>query len=125
LSTVEERRPGGSLKISKDVIATIAKTTAMEIQGVASLSGSEAPSMEKILPRGIGRKAIKISLTDDFAEIDVAVKLKYGASIPAVSLALQAGIKENVQTMTGIAVLKVNVTVAGIVFPDESGLADL
>ncbi|MDR2932988.1 MAG: Asp23/Gls24 family envelope stress response protein [Oscillospiraceae bacterium] len=121
MDNVNARQPTGSLKISKDVIATIAKTSAMEVDGVSALASPEA-GVDRLFTKSFGRKPIRITLTDDFAEIDVGVKLAFGANIPDVCARVQANIKDNVQTMTGIVVSKINVTVAGVVFHDEAAV---
>ena len=120
MSGVENRQPAGSLKISKNVIETIVRTSAREIDGVASLP-EEQKDGGRIFPRNFGKKAVHVTLTDDFAEIDVNVNLEAGTRIPDVCAAVQANVKDNVQTMTGIAVSKVNVLVAGVLFPKSAG----
>ena len=103
-----------NLKISKDVIATISRVTALEISGVAAIPESRK-NIGGLFSNGT-LEPIDISLADDFAEINISLDLESGAKIPEVCAAVQASIKENVQTMTGIVVSKVNVTVHGIVF---------
>ena len=113
----KQKQPTGSLKISQDVLTTIARVSAMEVNGVDSLA--EPPKSVKVLGRKLGRQPIQIELTDDFAEIDVELNLKFGAKINEVCPAVQQNIKDNIQTMTGMAVSKVNVTVDGITFPSD------
>jgi len=107
-----------SLKISKDVISTIASVATLEIAGVAGFS---EPNKIGFFAKGF-TKPIEISLADDFAEISLCLDLEFGAKIPVVCTEVQNNVRENVQTMTGIVVSKVNITVSGIVFPnlDES-----
>ncbi|MBC8569602.1 Asp23/Gls24 family envelope stress response protein [Zongyangia hominis] len=116
-----EQRPNkeaiGSLKISEDVLATIAKFAATEVEGVASLAPFVAPIKGFHPAKG---KAIRIELNDDIAVIDLNVNLKFGAKVPQVAEQIQSGVKESVQNMTGITVSKVNVTVAGIVFEEAA-----
>ncbi|MCL2068637.1 MAG: Asp23/Gls24 family envelope stress response protein [Oscillospiraceae bacterium] len=101
-----------SLKISKDVIATISRVTALETSGVAAVTESHK-NIGGLFSKGtLG--PVDISLADDFAEIGICLDLEFGAKIPEVCAAVQSGIKENVQAMTGIVVSKVNVTVRGI-----------
>ena len=109
----------GSLKISQDVLATIANFASEEIDGVVSLANTYAP-IKSLLKRGSIGRPIQISLNDDVAGIDISVNLKYGANIPQVAEALQKTVKDAVQNMTGITVSKVNVHVAGIVFPQTA-----
>ena len=90
-----------------------------EIDGVVSLANTYAP-IKSLLKRGSIGRPIQISLNDDVAVIDISVNLKYGANIPQVAEALQKTVKDAVQNMTGITVSKVNVHVAGIVFPQTA-----
>ena len=112
----KERQPVGSLKISEDVVATIASVAALEVEGVESLI---LPGSSKLFPRGFGKKAIHIDISDDFVEVGLSINLKFGARISDVCKSVQQNVKDNVQTMTGMAVSKVNVVVSGITFSEE------
>ncbi len=111
----------GSLKISQEVIATIASVATKEIDGVAGMAACPA-NLKKFLVKSPSAKSINIALNDDIAVIDVYVNLKYGARIPEVSESIQKSVKEAVQNMTGIVVSKVNVFVSGITFEDKENL---
>ena len=104
-----------SLKISRDVIATIARVAAVETPGVAGLS--EPKKIGGLLAKG-PVKPIEIGLIDDFAEISISIDLEFGAKIPEVCAAVQSAVKDSVQTMAGIGVSRVNITVNGIEFSD-------
>ena len=111
----EQKRPIGSLRISRDVIATIAGNAAREVPGVHGLALFPV-NLKGILSKRQMAKPVSIYLSDDIAVIDVQVVLKEGANIPTVSEKIQEAVKESVQNMTGIAVSKVNIIVAGIEF---------
>jgi uncharacterized alkaline shock family protein YloU len=118
------KQPAGTLKISEEVLATIAKVAALEIDGVDSLV-QPTGSVKRFLGRSINNRwPIRIEMHDDFTEIEIRLRLKFGAKITEVCAAVQQNIKDNIQTMTGIAVSKVNVDVEGIVFPDETAGAE-
>jgi len=105
----EKSSAGGSLRISRDVIATIAGAAAKEVSGVYALAH---PSMDL---RGIvGRGKADITLTDGIAEIRMRLVLESGAKIRETAENVQQAVKEAVQNMTGITVSKVNVVVSGI-----------
>lgn len=114
------KQPAGSLKISEDVLATIARVAALEIGGVAALAEPDTSVGKFFFSKGFGKSPIRIEQTDDFARIDIAIQLEFGAKITDVCTAVQNNIKDNIQTMTGMAVSKVNVTVSGIAFPEEA-----
>ncbi|MBR1823689.1 MAG: Asp23/Gls24 family envelope stress response protein [Ruminococcus sp.] len=99
------------LKISDDVIIEIARLAALDVKGVARLSG-EVSKMNKLRNRG----PIKISMIGDVAAIDMSIVVKYGEKAVAVAQDVQTVVKENVQNMTGVPVARVNVTVGGVAF---------
>lgn len=117
MGTRKEGQPVGSLKISQDVIATIVRVATLEVEGVDSLV--EPGGKSGVMGKFFGKKPIKISLSDDFAEVEIGVRLKFGAQITPVCTRIQQAVKENIQTMTGMAVSTVNVLVEGISFPEE------
>ncbi len=113
----ENKATSGSLRISEDVLATIAVKAASGISGVSGLIGDK----NQTKPGGLklpGQKPVKIQLEDDQAVLDLYIRVKYGSNIRTVCEALQQAVKEDVQTMTGIAVSKVNVHVEDIVFEE-------
>lgn len=105
----------GTLRISQDVIATIASCAATEIAGVAGLCAN-ATNLKNLFTKNAVNKSIVVDLGDDVAMIDVHLNLLAGTRIPAVSEAVQSAVKEAVQNMTGITVSRVNVFIGDITF---------
>ena len=114
---IEQNQPNGSLKISQDVIATITKYAADEIDGIHSLAASRLP-LKNIGKKSITTKPVLINLNDDVAVIDISVIVNAGCKIRTVAEQLQNAVKESVQTMCGIRVSKVNIHVEGIHFEE-------
>lgn len=117
MSHVGKKPSSGSLKISQEVLATIARVAALEVEGVDSLA-TPTGAVRRFFPKGMSKEPIRIDLRDDFAVVSIALNLSFGVRISEACTAVQQSIKDNIQTMTGMAVSKVNVTVAGIVFPE-------
>ena len=118
----EIKEPIGSLRISKDVLATIAANATKEIEGVAGIAPFTTNIKNWITKKQSAAPVpVFISLHDDIAVIDINVVLLEGANIPAVCRNIQVAVKEAVQSMTSINVSKVNVTVADIRFHGEKG----
>lgn len=111
----ENTQPNGNLKISREVISTIAKYAALEVDGVASLASFTA-NLKGWLLRRKSAKPITIDLTDDVARIDLHINVKAGVKIPELAEKVQAAVKEAVQNMTGIAVSHVNIEISDIIF---------
>lgn len=109
----------GSLKISEDVISKIACTSTMEVAGVASLA--EMPTNFKgLISKPVVAKPVKISIKDDVAVIDIYVAIKNGYKIQEVAQQIQNGVKSAVQSMTGIAVSKVNIHVVSVTIEEAA-----
>ena len=108
----------GSLKISQDVIASIAGYAATDMEGVASLAPMPASLTGWFEKQPLN--PIAIQLDDGVAVIDIRLKVKNGVKIPELSKKLQANVKEAVQNMTGIVVSKVNLQIAGVAFQEEA-----
>lgn len=113
----EKNETAGNLKISQDVLATIAGFATKEIEGVAGMSTAPtALNIKNFITKSQSDKSINIEMNDDVATVDVYVNLKYGAKIPLVSEKIQKSVKNAIQSMTGIIVSRVNVHVNGIAF---------
>jgi uncharacterized alkaline shock family protein YloU len=115
----DQNQAAGNLKISREVIATIARYAALEIEGVDSLA-SFATNLKGWLLKKQSAKPIDIDLSDDVAVIELHVNIKAGVNIPETAEKIQSAVKEAVQNMTGIAVSRVNINIAGIVFAEPA-----
>ena len=109
----------GTLRISRDVIATIAKSTAAEVEGIYGIAKLSS-DFKGMFNKGQSVKPVSVEINDEIAEITVNVILAGGYKIPAVAEKVQKAIKESVQSMTGITVSKVNMVVAGVRFPEAA-----
>lgn len=110
---MDHENTAGSLKISTDVVASIAEYAVKEIEGVACL----APIVSNIggwLLEKQTVKPISIQMTDGVAAIDIRLLVEPNAKIPVLSRKLQEAVKEAVQNMTGIVVSRVNLYIAGV-----------
>lgn len=108
----QEKKTKGNLKISENVIETIAATAAAEVYGVASLV--PAPSIKGTLKASQPESGVVVKVTGDVAKIDVYVKITKGSKIPEVGEKVQKGVKSAVQSMSKIVVEKVNVVIVGV-----------
>lgn len=111
---IKKSTTGGSLQISSDVIAKIAKLAASESDGVVAVAAASNGAGKTILDKIAPIKPIVVQLNDEVADIEVSIVVRYSAKIPEVSEAVQKNIKTSVQNMTGITVAKVDVIVVGV-----------
>lgn len=109
-----------SVKISDEVIAVCAVNATLKTEGVAKLAGGISNALSKnFLGKELLAKGIKVNQTEDGVEIDVHIKVKYHAKIPAVAWDIQENVKREVQSMTDLDVKAVNIHVQGVEIPSE------
>ncbi len=113
----------GTLRISEEVLATIATKAATSIEGVAALKSGKAgvnqvgKKEKKKLFQKFDRP-IRIEMSEDEAVLDLYLIVRYGSNIRTVSEKVQQAVKDDVQTMTGISVAKVNIHIEDIYFEE-------
>ena len=101
----------GKISIADEVIATIAGTAAMEIEGAVFMSGG---NISDILGKKNFAKGVKIEVDENGVLVDLTIFIKSGYKIPEVSAKVQERVKTAIETMTGLAVLEINVNIAGL-----------
>lgn len=119
IMSVEEVVGIGGVKISDDVIATIASLAASEIEGVSKMTGSMAANLTEILGKKKFSKGVKVQLEEDTVEIDVFLSIVYGSIIQEVAEKVQENVKKAIESMTEFKVMTVNVHVQGVTQPEE------
>lgn len=115
----------GNVKISNDVIATVAGIATGEVDGVAGMGGSVVGGIAEILGGKKNRgKGVKVELDGDNVIIDLYIIVDYGVRIPDVSWEVQENVKNSVESMTGMTVEKVNIHIEGVSFDREREKAE-
>lgn len=108
----------GSIKINNEVVAKIASLAAIEVEGIVPLSGKaslvEAWNRPKDLEKGVA-----VEIRDNTSEISLEVDVEYGIDIYKTAHQLQTAVKNAVESMTGLVVSRVNVSIRGIVLGDQ------
>jgi uncharacterized alkaline shock family protein YloU len=113
-----ENQPG-MIRISDDVVATIAGLAALETPGIAAMSGGISEGLARRLSGKNAQKGVSVEVGQLEAAIDLRVIVNYGSKIQDVCRALQENVKEAVENMTGLNVVEVNVKVEGVSFREE------
>lgn len=109
---------GGSLQISTDVIAKIAKCAALEVDGIADVACGAPSKVKEFLKAVSLQTPVAVEMQDGIAEITINLMVKFGARIPAVAEKVQENIKSSVQNMTNVTVGRVNLVIAGVALPE-------
>lgn len=111
----------GIVKISDEVVSVIAGIAAEEIDGVMEFQHGVTNNISQLLKgKKSSGKAVKVTLEEDRARIEMAVTVEYGVKILDVIGAVQENVKKTVEAMTGLVVSSVDVYVQNIYLPKIS-----
>ena len=109
----------GAVRISDEVVSMMAGIAALEIPGIAGMSGGIAGGIAELLGRKNLSKGVKVEVGEKEARVDLYIIIKYGERIPDVAIAVQENVKKQIESMTGLSVIEVNVHVQGVDFGEE------
>lgn len=114
IHVMHEENGLGEVQISDEVVATIAGLAATEVEGVASMAGNL--TNELIGKLGIKNlsKGVNVLVTDHRVDVDLALHIKYDYSILKVSKDVQARVKNAIESMTGLEVVMVNISIVNV-----------
>lgn len=102
----------GSIRIHKNVIASIAAAAAQEIEGVKAPAPKRGP-LELIIQSFHPDINVEISKNEE-VKIDIPVIIQYGFNIPDAANKIQESIRNALEKMTNLSVKAINVNVQGI-----------
>ncbi len=112
--TIYDDNTVGTVRIADEVIATIAALAATEVEGVSSLGGGITHDKAS---RAGGRalaKGLKIEISEGVISAKIIIVIKFGYNIPETTIKVQERVKSALETMTGMEVSGVNVSVADV-----------
>lgn len=104
----------GEVQIADEVVAIISGLAALEVEGVAKMSGNVPNEWISRLGMKNLSKGVKVEVSPESVRIELALEMKYGYSIPKVSEQVQEKVKNAIESMTGLFVEQVNVRIAGV-----------
>lgn len=118
----------GTIKISEDVVASIAALAATETEGVGGLAAGLTAEIASLLGKKSQNKGVRVQLGEqDTVGVELSILVEFGKSVGEVALAVQKAVKAAVESMTGLKTAVVNVVVGGVTFdqpkPAEEALA--
>jgi len=104
----------GSINISEDVVAIIAASAAMEVDGVYSLYYSHSKEITHLIGRKGFAKGVDLTIDGDDVGIDVHIVTELGFSVSEVCVSVQKAVMAAVEDAVGAKVSAVNVHVSGV-----------
>ena len=118
--TLKDDENMGEVKIADEVVAAIAGIAAMEVDGVASMSGNIRRELIGKLGVKNLSKGVKVEVEEGIVNVFLTLNLKYGYSVIEVSSKVQDKVKTAIENMTGLKVADVNIRIAGVDVPEEA-----
>jgi uncharacterized alkaline shock family protein YloU len=114
----------GSTSISDSVVSKIAGIASQEVDGIRMGSGgSQAVSgiLGSITGGGSGSQTqgVSVEVGQEEAAIDLTLTAEYGKSIPQLAEAVRRNVANRVESLVGLRVNEVNITVSNIFFPQQ------
>lgn len=109
----------GQVQIADEVVAIIAGLAATEVEGVASMAGNITNELVSKLGKKSLSKGIRVKVEDGIVNVNVALNIAYGYSVPKTCKKVQDKVKAAIENMTGLEVEKVDIQIANVSISKE------
>ena len=113
----------GSTSISDSVVSKIAGIASQEVEGIRMGSGA-SQAVGGILGSitgggGSQTQGVSVEVGQEEAAIDLTLTAEYGKSVPQLAEAVRRNVINRVESLIGLRVTEVNITVANVFFPQQ------
>jgi uncharacterized alkaline shock family protein YloU len=116
----------GSTTISSAVVSQIAGIAAQEVEKVQMAGGTSA-AVGGFLQSVTGgstsggnlSRGVSVEVGEEEAAVDLTMTVEYGQSIPRVTEAARRNVINRVESLSGLRVTEVNITVNDVQIPEE------
>lgn len=109
----------GNVTVSKEVIAVIAALETIKTKGVVGIASGHRGKSPNILSRKDLDKGVEVWMKPGEATITIPIITDYEVGIFKVAKEVQRKVNDAVCSMTGLRVLRVNISVQGVKFKEE------
>ena len=106
----------GQVKIADEVIAIIAGTAALEIEGVAGMAGKLTGDIGQILGRHNLSKGVNVEVAGGGVKVTLNILAKFGYKLQEMSEAIQRRVETAINNMLGLSTREINVNIAGVLY---------
>ena len=105
----------GTIFISEDVLLKVVGYAALECYGIVAMSSKRAKDgIVEWLGRENLSKGVQVKMVDDQLSVDLYIVVEYGVSVAEVCKTIVEVVKYKLESMTGVKVQSVNISVEGI-----------
>jgi uncharacterized alkaline shock family protein YloU len=116
-----EEEKKGAIRISPQVLATIARLTTLSVPGVAQLYHDFSADLGRLFKGRSGGGGVSVDVIDDAVQVDLGIIAKKGYNLYELGREIQSRVARAIKDMIGMPVLAVNVYIADV---DMSGEDD-
>jgi uncharacterized alkaline shock family protein YloU len=118
----------GTTTIQDAVVVSIVSMAAQEVEGIhmshggTRLPGDTSPTVGEFfgsVTGGMVRRGISVDVGERQAAADLTVNIDYGRPIAQTTETLRQNVIRRVESLTGLEVTEVNITVNDVAFPEE------
>ncbi len=111
----------GSTSISDSVVSKIAGIAAQEVEGIRMGSGATQAvgGLLGSITGGSQTQGVSVEVGQEEAALDLTLTAEYGKSIPQLAEAVRRNVVNRVESLVGLRVTEVNITVNDVQFPEE------
>ncbi len=113
---ISYREENGSINISEEVISSIVRNAATEVEGVSGLSTTAGAELAELIGLKTLPKGVTVRFDDRKIIVDMIITVSYGSNVVNVAKNAQSAVKNAIQTATGFENSEINVHVSGISF---------
>ena len=105
----------GTIYISEDVLLKVVGYAALECYGIVAMSSKRAKDgLVEWLGRENLSKGVQVRMVEDQLDVDLFIVVEYGISVAEVCKTIVDQVKYKLESMTGVKVRRVNISVEGI-----------
>ncbi len=109
-------RPPGKITFTPDVLITIARMAALDVEGVRRMAPIPG-GVNRIFRRG-DSEGVRIMVQDGIVNLDLYVILDSNLNVREVSRSIQQHVARSIQEMVGMEVGHIDIHIEDIVYED-------
>nr|MDD6335412.1 Asp23/Gls24 family envelope stress response protein [bacterium] len=112
---VMQKTPNGAIHVTENVLAVLAGVAVEDCAGIVGMaSGKAMDGINELLRRENYGRGCKVTVADGGLQVQLKVIVEYGTSIAAVAQSAMDMVRYRMESMTGMPVKHVEISVEGI-----------
>lgn len=104
----------GSVRISPQVLTTIARLTTLAVPGVVRMHQDISTGVDRLLKGKAGSGGVHLEVVDDAVSLDLYVVASSDVNLYELGRAIQGQVSRAIRDMVGMPVLAVNVHIEDV-----------